>query len=513
MRSGIVAGLAGVAGLALAAAAAAGLASANRGLEAREASVDGVPVRMTSPPGEGHPAVVLAHGFSGSAELMGSMATALASSGLAVVTFDFPGHGESADALPGGGGMSAEGSEALRRSLDSVVAWALEQPEVDPSRLALAGHSMGAGAVVRYGSQDALGRGVARAVVALSLPSAEGIPAGEAAVPRNLLLLAGSLEPARFRDAALDGLHAAYPGAPLGAVQGDPAAGTARMAAIVDGVEHIGIVLAPQADRLAVAWLAEALDAPLREPVEPRTALWLVVTLAAAVLLIAAAGAFLLPGRSTGPPAIGAWPALAIALAAAVAASLASAALGGITDAVPIAIAGYLGGWFAVAGAAALALLRWRGAAVVPAIGARDAAVAVGLAAAATLAIALPGRLLWAPFAVTGARGWVLAALVLAFTAWAWADELLVRRAGTGRRLLVALGTRAVLVVVLLAGIPLLGAPGFLILLLPLMALLLAVLAAMAAALGRRPGGFLAAVLVQAVPLAALVATTFPTLG
>ena len=508
--------IAGVLGLALAAAAVIGIASPQRGLEVRETLVDGIPVRLASPPGQGHPAVVLAHGFSGSAALMGSMATALASSGLAVVTFDFPGHGASASALPGGGGASEEGAEALQRTLGTVVTWAIAQPEVDAERLALAGHSMGAGAVVRYGVQDAEGGGLARAVVALSLPSAAEIPPGDPAVPRDLLLLVGALEPPQFQQTAIDALHAAYPGAPIGAMQGDAAAGTARMAAIVDGVEHIGIVLAPQADRMVIEWLSLALDAPLGTPTQPRTALWLVVTLVAAVLLIAAAGSMLLPGRVPSVPSVPSIRgsrALAIALAAAIAASLASAALDGITSAVPVAIAGYLGGWFAISGAVALIILRWRGHVVVPAIGVRDAVVAVVLAAAATLTIALPGRYLWAPFALTGPRAAVLVGLILVFTIWAWADELLVRRAGTSRRLLMALGTRAVLVAVLLAGIPLLGAPGFLILLLPLMALLLAVLAAMAAALGRRPGGFLAAVLVQAVPLAALVATTFPVLG
>jgi len=62
----------------------------------------------------------------------------------------------------------------------------------------------------------------------------------------------------------------------------------------------------------------------------------------------------------------------------------------------------------------------------------------------------------------------------------------------------------------LVASIPLLGAPGFLILLLPVMLLLFVIVSGYAALLLRNPGGFWPAVLVQTVPLASLVATVFP---
>ena len=51
---------------------------------------------------------------------------------------------------------------------------------------------------------------------------------------------------------------------------------------------------------------------------------------------------------------------------------------------------------------------------------------------------------------------------------------------------------------------------GFLVLLLPLMVVFLVVLAGYAAVVSRYRNGYLAAVLVQAVPLALMVATTFP---
>jgi hypothetical protein len=116
----------------------------------------------------------------------------------------------------------------------------------------------------------------------------------------------------------------------------------------------------------------------------------------------------------------------------------------------------------------------------------------------------------WAPFAVVGARAWLLPVITLALAVYFAADELLVRRASLSRRLGLALANRLIAVAVILLSIPVLGAPGFLVLLLPLMVVFLVVLAAYAAVVSRFRNGYLAAVLVQAVPLGLLVATTFP---
>ena len=75
----------------------------------------------------------------------------------------------------------------------------------------------------------------------------------------------------------------------------------------------------------------------------------------------------------------------------------------------------------------------------------------------------------WTPFAIVGARAWLLPVIALALAVYFAADELLVRRASLPRRLALALGNRLIAVAVILLSIPLLGAPGFLVLLLPLM--------------------------------------------
>lgn len=68
------------------------------------------------------------------------------------------------------------------------------------------------------------------------------------ALPRNLLLMAGSLEPSFVRNAEQRLSEAGGPG-------GDPAAGTARKLLIVPGVEHLSILFAPTAHATARDWL------------------------------------------------------------------------------------------------------------------------------------------------------------------------------------------------------------------------------------------------------------------
>jgi len=74
-----------------------------RGLIATTANVDRIPVtilqKTNHPPA---PVVVIAHGFSGSQQLMAPMATTLAQNGYVAMTFDFSGHGRNQRPMAGG---------------------------------------------------------------------------------------------------------------------------------------------------------------------------------------------------------------------------------------------------------------------------------------------------------------------------------------------------------------------------------------------------------------------------
>ena len=70
----------------------AGLTRAQDGGTVRATTVDGIPTYLYST-GQPAPTVVVAHGFSGSAQIMDPLARGLMRAGFTVVTFDFPGHG------------------------------------------------------------------------------------------------------------------------------------------------------------------------------------------------------------------------------------------------------------------------------------------------------------------------------------------------------------------------------------------------------------------------------------
>lgn len=502
--------IAAVLGVLALAASLVGLARAQDGGTVRTATVEGIPVALYST-ADTAPTVVVAHGFAGSAQIMDPLARGLMRSGFTVVTFDFHGHGRNAASLALESNARDSPSGALQTDLATVVSWTAAQPEADPDRLALLGHSMGAGAVVRFAVDDEAG--VVRATVAISLPSAADIPAEEPSVPANLLLLFGALEDDRFSGAALAGLQAGYPDGTVGTPYGDPAAGTARMASEVPGVEHIGILFSSTTLESSVRWLRAALTADGPSDRIAPVLLWAVLALLAGGLLMVPVGAAALGSGATPPRGtVPGLKAIALVGGASVSASLVGRVLSPLSERVPLAVGGYIAGWFLVAGLVTGAwwAARWRTTVGRPEITGRAALGALVAVAVAVLVLAVPGSMSWAPFALVGARSWLLVLLVVVFSVYFGADELIVQRASLARRIGLVLASRLLAVAVILVSIPLLAAPGFLILLLPLMVVMLLVLAGYAAVVSRFRNGFLAAVAVQAVPLALLVATTFP---
>ncbi|WP_250034753.1 dienelactone hydrolase family protein [Paractinoplanes maris] len=215
------------------------LARAGDGLERRHVVVGGVPLDVVrpagSPPG---PGVVVAHGYAGSARLMAQFGDTLAARGFTVVLPDLDGHG-----------ANTRSPVDLRNDLDVAVAHLRGLPGVDSRRIALVGHSMGAGAVTEY----AVDHPEIAATVAISLPGASPLPPDR---PDRLLLLVGGLEFAGFREAAEEAVAGAR---------------VERSMVIVPGVEHISILYAPRTHRLTADWLSDA-DGPLPSPVRRLTA-------------------------------------------------------------------------------------------------------------------------------------------------------------------------------------------------------------------------------------------------
>lgn len=195
------------------------------------------------------PVVVVAHGFAGSQQLMLPFAVTLARNGYRVVTFDFPGHGRNTAPLTGGLADDAARNAVLTRALDAVVGFAHGLPGGE--RMALLGHSMASDIVVGYARTHP----DIQATVAVSLFS----PGVTAASPRNLLVIAGALEPAMIRD---EGLRIARMTAGDAAQQrvtyGRFEDGTARRSTLSGGVEHIGVLFSRQSLVETLDWLNQA---------------------------------------------------------------------------------------------------------------------------------------------------------------------------------------------------------------------------------------------------------------
>ncbi len=224
------------------------LQALSTGLTVTRARSGEIPLTVYRPAGgEPAPAVVVAHGFAGSQQLMQSFATTLARNGYVAVTFDFPGHGRNPKPLTGG----LTDAEAMQRDLlatmDQVSLYALTLAGTD-GRLAVLGHSMAADIVVRHAQANPAVQGT----VAVSL----FFPKDEALYPRNLLVIDGALESSMLLDQGRKIIGAANNGGvEPGATYGRFDDGSARRLVFARGVEHIGVLYSRDAMRESVLWL------------------------------------------------------------------------------------------------------------------------------------------------------------------------------------------------------------------------------------------------------------------
>ncbi|MFB9238009.1 dienelactone hydrolase family protein [Plantactinospora siamensis] len=453
------------------------------------------------------PGVVVAHGFAGSRRLMTPLADTLARHGYVVVLLDFAGHGANPARLPGAGQDTGAGTAALAADLDTAVGYLRSRPDVDPARIGLVGHSMGAGAVARY----AVAHPEIVATVAISLPGADPVPAGGDR-PRALLLLVGGNEFAGFRAAATEAVRRAGPA-------GD------RRAVVVPGVEHISILFAGRTHAEMTSWL----DARLAPPPGPRAPARPTGYLAPAGLLLLGFALGLQPLArvllGAGGRRASARTRLPLALLATVLATGLGAVLPRLLpfDRLPLAVGNYLIGLLAVTGALLLGIARLprlgrvdpaaTGSDQRPASGAgrpgtlRLAIAAVLLAGYAVAAVAVPISLGFTSAAPTGARWWLLPIV----TAAAWLFLLGAERitgGGPGRLVPYVVAVAGVTVAALVG-----VAPGFVLLVVPLFAILLAWQFGWATALGRLAAPAWLIALPGAVLLGWPIATTLPLTG
>lgn len=232
------------------------LVGASRDLRVTRSQVGSIPVTVYAPAGGAPaPAVVIAHGFAGSQQLMQPLATTLARAGFVAISFDFPGHGR--NPLPLSSGLSDQQamSSALLAALKAVVADARARPEVD-GRVALLGHSMASDVVVRLGIEDP----AISATIAMSL----FFPRATDTRPRNLLIIDGEYEAGELIRQGLLTLSSHAGGRPeAGPTYGRFDDGSARRLVLARGVEHIGVLYARDSLDAAVDWLSGSFLQPI----------------------------------------------------------------------------------------------------------------------------------------------------------------------------------------------------------------------------------------------------------
>lgn len=220
------------------------LSQAKKGVIQRSFVEQGVPMIYVQPDNSADPmpAVLIAHGFAGSKQLMLAYAYTLARAGYACMLPDFVGHGANPDPM-----VSSQREQALQDILSLAYQTLVSNPEIDVKRIAILGHSMGSGAVMRQ-SLDHPDRYLA--TVAIS-PTANGIVLSPRE-PTNLLLLAGKYE-APFVATAKRLLEES------GGLNQDFGRGEARGFELIDGVEHISILFHPRSHHAAREWIDQSM--------------------------------------------------------------------------------------------------------------------------------------------------------------------------------------------------------------------------------------------------------------
>ena len=241
------------------------LEAASAGLQVSTQRLGSTPVTVFRPAAAAaatpSPVVLIAHGFAGSQQLMQPIAITLARHGFVAITFDFPGHGRNPAPMHGG---LADPDESLRVLLASMkemggFARGLAAAVGGDGSYAVVGHSMASDIVVRH----AQAHPEVWATVGVSLFAPSIVAGTPADSPRNLLVVAGALEPQMMADEALRVVGRVAGAAPaLDVTYGRFDNGTARRAALSPGAEHIGVLYSAHTLAEALAWLNAAFGRP-----------------------------------------------------------------------------------------------------------------------------------------------------------------------------------------------------------------------------------------------------------
>lgn len=367
------------------------IAAAQKGLEVINLHTSNPPVTIITPADASpasRPTVLIAHGFAGSAVLMRGFALTLAHAGYSTVSWDFEGHGANPNPL-----VSSDESNVLLKDAEAALALAAQTGLIDTQHIAILGHSMGSGVALSYGTEhpDTF------ATIAASPVSQTVTPE----LPRNLLLMAGSLE-LQFASNAESLLTTA------GGQNADFSSGAARELVIVPNVEHISILFSPSAQSSTRTWL-DATFGPQPGAINytDRRILWFGFGILGFIFLSAVTvGSLPASTRenvSTAPMWIRLVALIAGSLGATIILWLGSLVGVKLSQMLGILVGGYIIIWFGVAGVISLLILR-------PHIhrpGSMEIIKGVAAFSALWLGVGLLGHFVWLPWLLIPARLWL----------------------------------------------------------------------------------------------------------
>ncbi|PTV95950.1 alpha/beta hydrolase family protein [Rhodobacter aestuarii] len=219
------------------------------GVEMTPLAVGTTPVTLYQMPGADGPAVVVAHGFAGSRQIMLGYSLRLAQAGYRVLAFDYEGQGRNPTPMRGDVTKIEGTTVYLMAETRAVVAAARALPGVEG--VALLGHSMATDIIIRAAEEEAAAGTPITAVIAISSFSEAITPSA----PPRLLLISGAWE-GMLRDFARKAVAQVDPAAQEGdlAVVGD----VERRAVVAPHVGHVGVLYSPIAITAARDWLDRA---------------------------------------------------------------------------------------------------------------------------------------------------------------------------------------------------------------------------------------------------------------
>jgi len=458
------------------------------------------------PPAERPPAVVLVHGFMSDRQMMSVLARRIAENGYAVLAIDVRGHGENRNAFSND--FSVGG--ALREDVKQAVDFLRGYPFVDGARIAVIGHSMGAGAVLDYATHD---RNLSGAVMISG-----GWSLGPER-PRNALFIFAENDPEEAIQDTSTALAAHLAGVgqvQLGQLYGGFAGNNAIEAMRIPGVDHIRILYSEAAATAIVKWLDGAFGTNRTGDIETADAR-LGASLIALVLFLV----LLVPlGRICGsiapqwPERVGGaagWIGILV-FAATMILAMPLAAMIQPASFVPFVVGDIQASWLAVAGLIAILLLTLSGTLnrrlIRDRIGFTIFAGAIGFAVVYVCMVAL--SVTFHRLSLTPER-LIAGAIVTVLTLPFWVGfEFLVRRGGSIISTVLAVLGRAVILLLMGLGIAFGVLPPVMMLVLPSLTLVFVMIEIFAASAYSSSRNLILIALVEASWFAWMIAATNP---